>query len=214
MFKDRVDAGRRLAAELLRLKAETPLVYGLPRGGVPVAAEVARALGVPLHVLLVRKIGAPGEPELALGAVADGDPPLVVWNEALVRELGLDERRKAELAQEELAVLEQRRRRFASLPPRPSAKGRTAIVIDDGLATGATARAALLVLRAERPARLVLAAPVSSPEAAEELADDADEVVCLEAPALFRGVGASYRDFGQTSEDQVIALVRSLGRRG
>jgi len=213
MFIDRKDAGRRLAAALSGLKADRPIVYGLPRGGVPVAAEVAAVLEAPLDIVLVRKIGAPGQPELAMGAVVDGETPEIFWNEDIVAACGVSESARDAAAAAELRVIETRRRRYGQVPDRPSPKGRTAIVVDDGLATGATAIVALHALRRMGAARVILAVPVGPPETVEHLRAVADEVVCLVEPPWFSGVGAFYEDFGQTEDDEVIALLAEAAHR-
>jgi putative phosphoribosyl transferase len=209
VFQNRSDAGRQLAEALRGIAAESPIVYGLPRGGVPVAAEVAAALCAPLDVLIVRKIGMPGQPELALGAICDGEPPFVVWNENLVRQAGLDTRDCAGLAAVQAAEVARRRSRWLGDRPRRSAKGKTAIVVDDGLATGATARAAIHALRAESPRRIVLAAPVAPPQAADEIRGLADDVVILQETDWFPGVGAFYVDFNQVEDEDVTEILRS-----
>ena len=206
-FRDRVDAGRKLAHELLHLREAKLVVLALPRGGVPVAFEVARALEAPLEVVLVRKIGAPNQPELGLGAVVEGAPPQVVLNEELVQlvrpgRLYLEAEEKRQLAEIE-------RRRALYRPGRAplSLAGRCAIAVDDGIATGGTMKAVLLALRSAGVHRLVLAVPVAPPDTLQELAPLADEVVCLMRPEPFYSVGSHYRDFAQTTDEEVIHLL-------
>jgi putative phosphoribosyl transferase len=206
-FRDRLDAGRKLAHALLHLKDEKPVVLALPRGGVPVGFEVAVALEAPLDVVLVRKIGAPGQPELGLGAVVDGTSPQLVLNEELVQlvrpgRLYLEAEEKRQLAEIE-------RRRALYRPGRAplSLAGRTAIAVDDGIATGGTMKAVLLALRGSGVHRLVLAVPVAPPDTLQELAPLADEAVCLMSPEPFYSVGSHYRDFTQTTDEEVIHLL-------
>ncbi len=213
IFIDRRDAGRRLAAALAGFAPERPIVYGLPRGGVPVAAEVAAALDAPLDIILVRKIGVPGQPELAMGAVVDGDRPEVFWNDDIVAAFGVLQHVRDEAVAAQLRVIDARRGLYGLRPERPSPKGRTAIVVDDGLATGATAVVALRALRRMGAARVILAAPVGPPETVERLRSEADAVVCLERPRRFAGVGAFYEDFGQTDDSEVLVLLAEAAGR-
>ena len=212
LFRDREDAGRRLAERLRTHARDAPLVLGLPRGGVVVAAEVARGLGAALDVLVVRKLGAPGHSELGIGAVTAGEPPLALLNDDLVRELRVSD---AYLQRETAAQLDEARRRQARLRagrPAPSLGGRHVIVVDDGIATGGTVRAALRAVRRAEAARIVLAVPVAPPDAVAALRAEADEVVCLESPADFTAVGRCYDDFRQTTDDEVVALLASARR--
>jgi len=212
IFADRAEAGQLLGERLAAMDLADPLVLALPRGGVPVGAEIARRLAAPLDVVLVRKIGAPGEPELAVGAVADGASPEIVLNDRLVALLGLGEDYITAQAMRELATIELRRREYEGLRPRIEPAGRTAIVVDDGVATGMTMQAALRSLRRQRPARLIAAAPVASREAAAMLRQEADDVVCLGTPRSFGSVGYYYRSFAQVSDEDVATLLEQAGR--
>jgi putative phosphoribosyl transferase len=207
IFADRAEAGALLADRLAGLGLVDPVVLALPRGGVPVGAEIARRLAAALDVVLVRKLGAPDEPELAIGAVADGAAPEVVLNERLVAALGLDARHIEAQVARERASLEERRRAYAALRPGVDPAGRAAIVVDDGAATGMTMAAALRSVRRLSPSRLVAAVPVASREAVALLEATADDVVCLSAPRRFRSVGAFYRTFGQVAEAEVARLL-------
>ena len=207
-FENRVEAGRMLGARLAALQLADPVVLALPRGGVPVALEVARALDAPLDLLLVRKIGVPWQPELAVAAVMDGAEPVVVVERHIQAETGVKQEYIEQRAKEELAEIERRRRTYlADRAPVPVA-GRTAIVVDDGIATGTTMRAALKGLRRRNPARLVLAVPVAPPDTINELRQEVDDVVCLAQPSFFGAIGYFYRDFHQLSDDEVITLMR------
>ncbi|MEN8651651.1 alpha/beta family hydrolase [Streptomyces sp. 21So2-11] len=202
LFTDRVDAGRRLAGAVEHLREERPVVLGLPRGGVPVAYEVARALGAPLDVIVVRKLGVPYHPELGFGAIGEGG--IRVINDDIVRHSGV---RQAELTAVEHAEeqeLLRRARRYREGRPRVTVDGRTVIVVDDGVATGATAAAACQVVRAQGAARVVLAVPVAPPDVVHRLRGAADDVVCLSRPHLFSAVGEWYQDFSQTTDEEVI----------
>jgi putative phosphoribosyl transferase len=205
-FADRRDAGRRLAAKLGSLSDEHPVVVGLPRGGVPVAAEVASALGAALEILAVRKLGAPHNPEYGIGAIAEDGSR--VFDPAALTALGIDRDELESIVAREVGEL---RRRVAlyrgSRRPLPL-EGRVAVVVDDGVATGVTDTAALRAIRRQRPRRLVLAVPVGARDSIALLQEEADEVVCLIAPRLLRGVGQWYRDFSQVSDQEVVA---SLG---
>lgn len=197
-----------LGARLAALQLADPVVLALPRGGVPVALEVARALDAPLDLLLVRKIGVPWQPELAVAAVMDGAEPVVVVERHIQTETGVKQEYIEQRAKEELAEIERRRRTYlADRAPVPVA-GRTAIVVDDGIATGTTMRAALKGLRRRNPARLVLAVPVAPPDTINELRQEVDDVVCLAQPSFFGAIGYFYRDFHQLSDDEVITLMR------
>lgn len=207
VFSDRVEAGRALAAELVEKHYEDPVVLALPRGGVPVAAEVAAALDAPLDLVLVRKIGVPYQPELALAAVVDGEHPEVVVNEDVRRYAGVDEDEFERIKSNEIRELERRREKYLQDRERIPIEGRTVIVIDDGIATGATARAALLGLRRGNPKKLVLAVPVAPPDTVRALHAEVDDLVCLETPSPFFAIGAFYRDFNQTSDREVIDLL-------
>lgn len=208
-FKDRSDAGRKLAAALAKYKDQQPVVLALPRGGVPVAAEVAAALNAPLDLVLVRKIGVPFQPELAMGAVVDGGAPLVVRNEDVIRLAGIDEPDFKAVCDSELAEIERRRQRYLGSRERVDVAGKTAIVIDDGIATGATTRAALRATRLRNPKKLVLAVPVAPTDSLAVMRQEADEVVCLEDYAAFGAIGFYYSDFWQVSDERVIEI---LGR--
>ena len=201
-YLDRTDAGIRLAGHLAAYVGRADVVVlGLPRGGVPVAAEVARALGAPLDVFCVRKLGVPGEPELAMGAIATGG--VVVVNEAVVAEISAPPELVAEVAAAERAELDRRERAYrGDRPPLPLA-GRTVVLVDDGLATGASMRAAVRAVRSAGPARVVVAVPVAAAETCRSLEAEADEVVCPLAPEGFRSVGGWYEDFSTTSDDEV-----------
>ena len=204
MFANRVDAGRRLAAGLQHLKGEDLVVLGLPRGGVPVAAEVARALDAPLDVIVVRKLGVPFQPELAMGAIGEGDVRVV--DRRLIARLGIVEAAVHAVEQREREVLGARVASLRRTHPRVPLHGRVAVVVDDGVATGSTARAACQVARRLGASRVVLAVPVApAGTTAEEL--HADELVCCATPLAFRAVGEHYRDFGPTSDDEVVALL-------
>jgi len=207
-FKDRSDAGRRLAKALIRYKDQQPVILALPRGGVPVAAEVAAMLKAPLDLILVRKVGVPFQPELAMGAVVDGGSPLVVRNEDVIRLAGIAEQEFKAVCDDELAEIERRRQRYLGGRVRINVGGQTAIVIDDGVATGATTRAALRATRMRDPKRLVLAVPVAPSEAIAELRSEADDVICLEDHELFGAIGFYYANFRQVSDDEVIALLK------
>ena len=205
MFRDRFEAGRQLAEALRDLRGEDVVVLGLPRGGVPVAYEVAAALAAPLDVIVVRKLGVPFQPELAMGAV--GEDGVRVVNYDLVASCGLEPAEVETVEARERAELERRARRFRRGKQRLSVEGRIALVVDDGIATGSTARAACQVARALGARRVVLAVPVAPPATLAGLAGVADDVVCLEAPQLFVAVGQWYEEFSQVSDDEVVALL-------
>ena len=205
-FRDRQEAGQVLAASLRRFAGRSDvIVLALPRGGVPVAVEVARALNAPMDVLIVRKLGLPGHEELAMGAVASGG--VLVTNAELVRALGIPQRLIEARAREARVELDRRERCYRQGRPPPDLRGRTVIVIDDGLATGATTRAALGAVRALGASRVVVAVPVAAPEAVADLARDADEVVCPRTPEPFFAIGAWYEDFPQFDDDEVRSLL-------
>lgn len=211
-FLDREEAGRKLAEELApRLAGEDVVVFALPRGGAPVAAPIARALKAPLDLALVRKIGAPSQPELAMGAVADSGTPVVVRNEDVIDLLGVSAATFDKARARECAEIARRRQLYLGARPRAEARGRVAVVVDDGVATGATTRAGLRAVRALDPKRLILAVPVGSTEALDALRSEADEIVCLEAYDFFYGVGGYYADFQQVADDEVIALLDRYG---
>lgn len=207
MFQDRIEAGRLLAAELERFKDERPVVLALPRGGVPVGAEIAEALDAPLDLVLVRKIGAPGQPELAVGAVVDGLKPQTVLNEDVVRMLDVSDRYIKEESERQLAEIERRRQHYLKGRAKIDLAGRTALIVDDGIATGATVRAALRAVRRANPAKVVLAVPVAPGDAIEALRAEADEVVCLSMPAFFSAISLHYASFPQVPDDQVTAIM-------
>jgi putative phosphoribosyl transferase len=223
VYANRVEAGRELAAELCKRLAHPPspplpasaarvVVYGLPRGGVPVAAEVARALRAPLDLLIVRKVGAPGQPELAVGAVAEGEPPEVVLDEQSMAWTGTREQWVREQARIEYAEVLRRRQTYLAGRVAPSVQGATAVVVDDGVATGTTVRAAVQALRRRGPARIVLALPVAPAEVIEQLRPLVDEVVCLAEPVPFRAVGLHYGDFHQVSDEEVVRVLQEAAR--
>ena len=207
-FKDRADAGHKLAKALAAYGDQQPVVLALPRGGVPVAAEVAAALHAPLDLILVRKIGVPIQPELAMGAVVDGGAPIIVRNEDVIKLADIDPAEFQAICNSELAEIERRRQRYLGSRPRVNIAGRIAIVIDDGIATGATTRAALRATRLRGPKKLVLAVPVAPTDTLAALRSDADEVVCLEDHEFFGAIGAYYADFGQISDDEVIQSLK------
>jgi len=207
MFRDRKDAGERLAAQLLHLKDKSPVVLALPRGGVAIGAEIARLLGAPLDIVLVRKIGVPWQPELALGAVADGGTPEIFIDERMAESLAIPGDYVREEPTRQLAELERRRQTYCAGRPPVDLGGRTAIVVDDGIATGATMRVALRAVRRRGPSRLVLAAPVAAAETLAALAGEADETVCVTAPEGLGAIGYYYDDFHQLSDTEVTALL-------
>jgi putative phosphoribosyl transferase len=204
-FTDRAEAGRVLAGRVASLGLADPVVLALPRGGVPVAHEIAQRLGVPFDVLVTRKIGCPGQPELGVGAIAEGGEP--VFDAELLRRLGLTERDLDTTTRRERAELARRVTVYRGDRALPPIKGRDAVVVDDGLATGGTARAALGAVRAEGAARVVLAVPVGAAQTVLELSADADDVVVLAAPSAFRAVGQWYRHFEQLTDADVLALL-------
>ena len=210
-FRNRSDAGQRLADRLEHLRGKDAVILGLPRGEVPVAAEVARALGAPLDIILVRKLGVPAQPELGMGAIGESDARVI--NPDVVRYAQVSEAQMAEVERRERAELQRRAQRFRGGAPHEPLAGRIAVIVDDGIATGSTARAACQVARAMGAARVLLAVPVAPPGADVGMRGDADEVICLEMPARFLAIGEWYEDFAQTSDEEVIALLRAARAR-
>jgi len=206
-FIDRTEAGRKLAKALAPYKDQRPVVLALPRGGVPVAAEVATALDAPLDLILVRKIGVPFQPELAMGAVVDGVEPIVVRNEEVIRLTGVRESAFNAIRDQEIAEIERRRKRYLGDRPHPQIAGRIVIVVDDGIATGATTRAALRATRMRNPSKLVLAVPVAPTDTLRNLQGEADDIVCLEDYEDFDAIGLFYSDFAQVSDTEVIEML-------
>jgi predicted phosphoribosyltransferase len=208
-FADRREAGRLLAARLLDERDEDPVVVALPRGGVPVAREIAPALGAPLEILAVRKLGAPHNPEYGIGAVAE-DGTGVIDSEA-IEILRIGNRTVEEIVARETEELHRRVLAYRGARPPLELRGRTAIVVDDGVATGVTDTAALRAVRKQGPRRTILAVPVCAPDSLRRLRREADEIVCLQTPELLYGVGQWYRDFSQVSDDEVIETLRAFG---
>jgi putative phosphoribosyl transferase len=210
MFADRSDAGRQLAELLVRFAPLQPVIVAMPRGGVPVAAEIAERLGAPLGIVVVRKIGCPWHPELGIGAIAEGD--IRVLNQVLVDELRVSRQELADVTAREQEELARRVRQYrADRPPVPLA-GRVAILVDDGLATGYTARAAVEALRRQGARRVILAVPVAPGERVNAMQDVADEVVVLATPPLLFAIGEVYEDFSQTSDDEVVEILERAAR--
>ncbi len=211
-FRDRTDAGAQLARKLLHYAGRNDvIVLGLPRGGVPVAYEVARELNAPLDVFLVRKLGLPGHEELAMGAIASGG--VRVLNEEVVGEFGVSPQVIERVAARETAELERREVLYRRGRPAPEVAGRIAIVVDDGLATGSTMRAAVAALKPQKPARIVVAVPVAAPSTCHELGMIVDEIVCAETPERFFAVGAWYDDFRQTTDEEIRRLLAGFARK-
>jgi len=207
IYADREAAGRMLARRLMAYAHTDAVVLGIPRGGVPVAKVVADALGAPLEVIVVRKLGAPGQPELGIGAVADGDHPRAIFNQDIIEQLGVsDEYIEAEIARQ-LKEANRRERAYRGGRAKLALAGKTVIVVDDGIATGCSVRAALRGARRQQPKRLILAIPVTPAESLAALRSDADEIICLETPENFFAVGQFYRDFEQVSDDRVKTIL-------
>lgn len=207
MFQNRVEAGRKLAKSLVDWKGRRPVILALPRGGVPVAAEIARALDGELDLLLVRKIGTPGQPEVAMGAIAEGDPSLVIRNEAVIVSAGVSQSAFDRACSAERTELERRRKRYLQDRSRVPLAGRVVIIVDDGIATGATMLAAIRSVRAAEPSKLVLAVPVAPSDTLEALRPEVDAIVCLDTPRVFGAIGMFYCDFGQVADEEVIAIL-------
>ncbi len=206
LFKDRADAGRKLAKELPSYGGRTDvIVLGLPRGGVPVAFEVAKALKAPLDIFLVRKLGVPDQKELAMGAIAPGG--VRVLNRDVVQALNIPDEIIETIAAEEQQELERREQAYGGDRPRPDVRGRTVILVDDGLATGASMRAAVIALRGQEPAGIIVAVPTAAPETCEALKGEVDEIVCVATPQPFLGIGASYEEFSQMTDEEVRELI-------
>jgi predicted phosphoribosyltransferase len=208
LFQNRTDAGQKLARALTKYKSRHPVVLALPRGGVPVAAEVATALEAPLDLVLVRKIGVPRQPELAMGAVTDGAHPTVVRNSDVIELCGISEGQFDAVCKEEVAEIERRRRRYLGDRPRSDVTGQVAIIIDDGIATGATTLAAIQALRSRKPKELVLAVPVAPLDTVKKLHAEVDAIVCLDTPQDLGAIGYFYRDFHQVSDEEVVATLK------
>jgi len=206
-FSNRTEAGRKLAKALAFYKEQHPVILALPRGGAPVAAEIATALEAPLDLVLVRKIGVPFQPELAMGAVIDGQEPLVVRNEQVIRMAEINESEFDAIRDRELEEIERRRKLYLGSRPHPELKGQTVIIVDDGIATGATIRVALRAIRMRKPRKLILAVPVAPTQSLDELRTEADEIVCLEDYEDFGAIGLYYSDFRQISDAEVIELL-------
>lgn len=213
-FADRQEAGQRLAALLERYRQEAPVVLALPRGGVAIGEKISEALSCPLDIVLVRKIGAPGQPELAVGAVVNGENPQIVVNDDVVAALALPTGYVEQTAQQELKEIARRRKLYLGRHAPIALEDKTAIVVDDGLATGATAKAALRAVRNRHPRRLVLAVPVAPPDTLAALAPECDAIECLQQYGGFGAIGFFYADFHQMSDEEVIALLeRAAARR-
>lgn len=212
-FVDRASAGRSLAREIARRGFRQPVVYALPRGGVPVAAPIAAALDAPLDLLMVRKLGVPSQPELAAGSIVDGEKPDIILNERIVQAAGLTGDDLKRLGDAELKEIERRRRIY--LPDRAPipAQGKTVILVDDGIATGASIRAAITAVRRRNPLRIIVAVPVASREAIEDLQGVVEEVICLMIPPRFGAVGYYYDDFHQVLDDEVVTLLAGAAKR-
>ena len=210
IYRNRSDAGKRLAWELAGYRSEDPLILALPRGGLAVAAEIARAFDAPLDLILVRKLGVPMQPELAMGAIIDGAEPYVVRNEDVLALLAISEEEFGQICERELAEIERRRALYLKDRPRAELKDRVVIVVDDGVATGATTRAALQAVRKRSPRKLVLAVPVAPTSTLEELSGEADDIVCLQSHEPFYAIGLYYSDFHQVSDKEVIDVLSKV----
>ncbi len=210
-FRDRTTAGRQLAAALASYREAGPVIIALPRGGVPIAAEIATELSAPLGVLVVRKLGVPNRAELAMGAVAYADPPVVVRNEGVLAMTGVSPSQFAIVLEGELAEAKRRVDLYMAGRPQPVIAGHTAILVDDGMATGATMRAAIRAVRATGPRAIAIATPVASVEAVEELRPEVDDVVCLEVHRDLGAIGFYYADFAQVSDREVIEALERAG---
>ncbi|MBT2365538.1 phosphoribosyltransferase [Streptomyces sp. ISL-10] len=210
-FVDRRDAGRQLAARLKEFERDEPVVLGLPRGGIPVAAEVARALNAPLDVCLVRKLGVPYQPELGMGAIGEGGVRVI--NDDVVRGARVAPEDLAQVEAREQVVLEERARRYRGQRQPVPVEGRTVVLVDDGIATGSTARAACRIARARGPARLVVAVPVAPQDWTSRLGKEADDLVCLGTPREFFAIGQFYADFAQTDDSEVVECLEQAAQR-
>lgn len=213
-FTDRKEAGLKLAQALTKYKSESPVVLAVPRGGVPVGYEVACALDAPLDIIVARKLGAPGEPELGLGAIVDGDHPETVLNQNVIAVLGVSEQYLRAEIESQLREIRRRQETYRKGRPAVDVKGRTVIIVDDGIATGGSIRAALRGVRRLSPKKVVLAVPVAPPETIEALSPEADDVVCLSTPTDFVAIGEFYQDFSQTGDEEVIRLLEAAAHRG
>lgn len=207
MFSNRTEAGRLLAARLLKLGLPDPVVIALPRGGVPVAAEVADALGAPLDVLIVRKMAAPGNPELAAAAIADGNPPDIVLNHEVFAAFHLNGADIERIAVAEYAEIKRRRSTYCANRKTAAVEQKTVILVDDGAATGTTIKAAIRALRRRSPARIFVAIPVAPADTAAELASNADQFLCLSQPPHFLALGSHYASFPQVPDEEVVRLL-------
>lgn len=206
-FDDRRDAGRQLAEKLSGYKGRDAVVLALPRGGLPVAEQIAERLDAPLDLLIVRKIGVPWQPELAMGAMIDGDEPVTVRNDNVIRLAWVSASDFEKASQHALKEIERRRQQYLGARPRAAIEGRTAIIVDDGIATGATVRAAIRGLRRKKPAKIILAVPVAPPETIAELEREVDEVICLHSPETFQAISPYYRHFDQLDDKEVIEIL-------
>ncbi|MBD8892678.1 phosphoribosyltransferase [Roseibium litorale] len=210
IFRNRTEAGRLLARALNAYRGKDAVVLALPRGGVPIACEIARYLGAPLDLLLVRKLGVPSQPELAMGAILEGSPPIVVRNENVIRQEWIPGTKFNAVCEKELAEIDRRRRIYLAGRLPMNVAGKTVIIVDDGVATGATMKAAIKGLRKREPGRIVVAIPVAPADTASELRLLADEVICIDEPVVFGAIGNFYDDFTQLSDDDVIAQLEDL----
>lgn len=208
MFRDRIDAGRRLATALEDYGGQDALILAIPRGGVVVAHQVARELGLPLDVVVPRKLGAPGQPELAIGAVAPWGDGAPLIDEAAITYLGVTQDYIKQETGRQLAEIDRRLRLYRGTTDPPEIKGKTAIIVDDGIATGYTIQAAVRALKRLQPAKILIAVPVAAPEAAHRLSQLVDELIALETPIPFLAVGHWYVEFGQTTDEEVVSLLK------